>query len=163
MADDHCRIRVGDHEVGLMGLKQAIEEISQSHSDKTDQEIQEILVERLSKKNYIAAGARDSYAEAFLREFNKFLGRPCEEEPAEGLEIKALGPGCAMCDRLQQTAMEAVSEMGLLASVEHIKDVKGIAEYGVMGTPALVVNGKVMSVGSVPSKETIKKWLQDLK
>ncbi|MBC2693760.1 MAG: thioredoxin family protein [Desulfobacteraceae bacterium] len=58
--------------------------------------------------------------------------------------------------------MELLSEMNLLADMEHVTDVKEIGKYGVMGTPALVINGKVMSVGKVPAKEKIKEWLSEL-
>jgi hypothetical protein len=54
----------------------------------------ETLLNRLSKKNYIPAKARDPYGKAFLREFKKFTGKPYEEEVLPGLDIKVLGPGC---------------------------------------------------------------------
>ncbi|MBW1895723.1 MAG: thioredoxin family protein [Deltaproteobacteria bacterium] len=78
------------------------------------------------------------------------------------MEIKVLGPGCARCDQLEQDVMEVAAEMNLPASVDHVRDIKEIAGYGVMGTPALVINGKVTSVGIVPTKEQIKTWLSEL-
>jgi hypothetical protein len=58
--------------------------------------------------------------------------------------------------------MEVMSEMMLPGDLEHVRDVKEIGQYGVMGTPALVINGKVMCVGDVPSKEKIRAWLEDI-
>ncbi|MBU1163596.1 MAG: thioredoxin family protein [Proteobacteria bacterium] len=75
------------------------------------------------------------------------------------LEIKVLGPGCSQCDMLDKILIEVLSEMKILADMEHIRDIREIGKYGVMGTPALVINGKVMSVGKVPSKEKLKEWL----
>ncbi len=87
MADDHCRIRVGDYEVGLMGLRQAMEEIALSHADKSDPEVQQALLDKLCKKNYIPSSARADYARAFVREFRKFLGRPYDEPASQGLSV----------------------------------------------------------------------------
>ncbi len=111
MADEHSRIRVGDHEVGLIGLKQAIEEIAPSYAEKTDEEIQDILIERLSKKNYIPSSAIKDYGKAFVREFRKFLGQWHEEASEGPLRVVVLGPGCSQCNRLEQTVMQVLSEM----------------------------------------------------
>ena len=75
------------------------------------------------------------------------------------MEIKVLGPGCAKCEQTEKVVKEAVAEAGISADVEKITDVMKIAGYGVFGTPAVVVDGEVKSVGKIPSKEDIKSWL----
>ena len=75
------------------------------------------------------------------------------------MDIKVLGPGCAKCETTEKLVREAVAEAGVTADVEKITDLLKIAGYGVMGTPAVVVNGEVKSVGKIPSKEDIKSWL----
>ncbi len=60
--EDHSRIQVGEHQVGVMGLKTAIAELAESHAHKADEEVQQALLERLAKKNYIPASARNDYA-----------------------------------------------------------------------------------------------------
>jgi small redox-active disulfide protein 2 len=159
MADDSSQIWVGEDKIGLRGLKEAIEEIARSHAERADGEIQDALLERLSEKNYIASGARKEYAEAFLREFRKFLGQPYEEALGTSLRIVVLGPGCSQCDRLEQTVKQALTEMGLPASLEHVTDVKEMAKYGFVSTPALVINDKIVSRGTVPSVKNIKELL----
>jgi protein-disulfide isomerase len=57
--------------------------------------------------------------------------------------------------------MTALIELNISAELEHITDVKEISEYGVFGTPAFVINGKVKSVGRVPNREQIKKWITE--
>ncbi|MFP3912742.1 MAG: thioredoxin family protein [Desulfobacteraceae bacterium] len=104
---------------------------------------------------------QEEYRQAFLREFKKFLGKPVEAEAPQGLEVKVLGPGCSQCDRLEQELMAVMSENGMAADVEHVRDVKEIGRYGVMGTPALIVNGQVKSVGKVPPRNKLKQWLQE--
>jgi small redox-active disulfide protein 2 len=159
MADDSSQIWVGEDKVGLRGLKEAIEEIAQSSADKTDEEIKDALLERLSEKNYIAGCARKEYGEAFFREFRKFLGQPYEEALGRSLRIVVLGPGCSQCNRLEQTVKQALTEMGLPASLEHVTDVKEMAKYGFVSTPALVINDKIVSRGTVPSVKNIKELL----
>jgi len=159
---DLVKIRINQQNVGVIGLKKVMEDMATVYADRPDAEIEAELVKRLLKANYIPDGAKKAYGKALLREFNKFLGRPYEEDAIEGLEIKVLGPGCARCDQLEQDVMEVAAEMNLPASVDHVRDIKEIAGYGVMGTPALVINGKVTSVSIVPTKEQIKTWLSEL-
>lgn len=156
---DYTRIRVGSDAVGIMGLKQAMEELAPILADKSDEEVQATLLEHLSKKNYIPNPAREEYGQALLREFRKFLGQPYEEGPSKVLEIKVLGPGCAQCDRLEQILMEVLTETGAAADVDHVRDIKEIGKYGVMGTPALMINGKVVCVGRVPPRNKVREWL----
>ncbi|RLB15150.1 MAG: thioredoxin family protein [Deltaproteobacteria bacterium] len=79
------------------------------------------------------------------------------------MEIKVLGPGCAQCDRLEKELMEVMAETNTAADVEHIRDIKEIGKYGIMGTPALLINGEVKSVGSVPSRTKLIEWLNQAK
>jgi small redox-active disulfide protein 2 len=75
------------------------------------------------------------------------------------MEIKILGPGCTRCLQTDKQVREAVAEAGVDATVEKVTDIREIARYGVFGTPAVVVNGEVKSVGKIPKKEEIKEWL----
>jgi small redox-active disulfide protein 2 len=77
------------------------------------------------------------------------------------MEIKVLGPGCPKCQQTEKHVKAAVSEAGVEAQIEKVTDIMKIAGYGVFGTPAVVVNGNVKSVGKIPSVEEIKKWLVD--
>jgi small redox-active disulfide protein 2 len=76
------------------------------------------------------------------------------------MEIKILGPGCKRCETTMQNVMNAVAEAGINANVEKITDTLEIAKHGVFGTPAVVVDGKVKSVGKIPTKDEIKGWIQ---
>lgn len=75
------------------------------------------------------------------------------------MEIKVLGPGCPKCQQTLNVIKESVDEAGVDASVEKITDTMAIAGYGVFGTPAVVVDGEVKSVGKIPSKEDVKSWI----
>jgi small redox-active disulfide protein 2 len=76
------------------------------------------------------------------------------------MEIKVLGPGCPKCETTKKNVEEAVVESGINADIIKVTDTMEIAKHGVFGTPAVVVNGEVKSVGKVPNKEEIKTWIQ---
>jgi len=70
-------------------------------------------------------------------------------------KIQVLGPGCPKCEQTKQNAEAAVSELGIECEIEKISDIQKIIEFGVMVTPALVIDGEVKVVGMTPSKEEI--------
>ena len=76
------------------------------------------------------------------------------------MDIKVLGPGCAKCKQTEQVVKEAVAESGVAATVEKVTDIMEIAGYGVFGTPAVVIDGEVKSVGKIPKKEEILTWIR---
>jgi len=76
------------------------------------------------------------------------------------MKIIVLGPGCAKCRETEKVVKEAVAESGIAADIEKVTDIMEIAGYGVLGTPAVVVDGQVKSVGKIPKKEEIKSWLK---
>jgi small redox-active disulfide protein 2 len=77
------------------------------------------------------------------------------------MKIEILGMGCATCNKLEDTVRLAVSEMGIDAQIDHVKDIKKIMTYGVMTTPALVIDGVVKAAGKLPSLADIKQMIGD--
>ncbi|BEG98878.1 thioredoxin family protein [Bacteroides sedimenti] len=75
------------------------------------------------------------------------------------MEIKILGSGCAKCKTLEKLTREVVEQNGIEASISKVEDIMEIMKYGVMATPALVVDGKVVIKGRVPSQQEIKEAL----
>ena len=73
--------------------------------------------------------------------------------------VKILGPGCSNCQNLERATREAIAELGLDATVEKVTDYPTIAGYGVMSTPGLVVDDKVVVSGRVPKAAEIKMLL----
>jgi small redox-active disulfide protein 2 len=75
------------------------------------------------------------------------------------MHIKILGPGCANCHALERRTREAVADLGLAAEISAVTDYPTIVGYGVMSTPALVVDEQVVAAGHVPSKAQITGFL----
>lgn len=82
----------------------------------------------------------------------------CESEESEVVAeygVVVLGSGCAKCNQLEESAAQAMKELGIDEQIYHENDFAKIAEYGVMSTPALVIDGKVVSSGRVLSKDEV--------
>ena len=75
------------------------------------------------------------------------------------MEIKILGPGCSRCKTLEKTVINSLAELDIAADISKVEDIMEIMEYGVMHTPALVIDGKVIMSGRVPSAAEIKEVL----
>ena len=78
---------------------------------------------------------------------------------AANASIKVLGSGCAKCNALEESVRRAIAELGWTEPVGHVTDFGQIAAYGVMSTPALVVDGKVVSAGRLLTQEEAKALL----
>lgn len=76
------------------------------------------------------------------------------------MEIKVLGPGCPKCHQAEKIVKSVVAESGVQASVEKVTDILEIAGYGVVVTPAVVVDGDVKCVGKVPTEDMVKAWIE---
>lgn len=75
------------------------------------------------------------------------------------LKIKILGSGCANCKKLESVARDAASTSGVEAEFEKVTDMKTIMAYGILSTPALVINEKVVVSGRIPTKAEVQQWL----
>jgi hypothetical protein len=157
---DIVQINIAGRPIGILGFKAVLEELGPSLAQASDEQLGQDLITRLSKTNYIPEKVKAEYAKALVREFRKQLGQVVTEEKTEGLVIKVLGQGCANCRELTQRIMAVMSELNLAADLEHVTDIKEIARYQVMGSPALIINGKILSVGTVPAKKQLADWLK---
>lgn len=76
------------------------------------------------------------------------------------LKIEILGLGCPKCEMLEENARKAVNEMNLKVDIVKITDIEKIINYGVMSTPAIVIDGQVKASGKIVDVQEIKKWLE---
>jgi small redox-active disulfide protein 2 len=88
--------------------------------------------------------------------------RSTESSVTKGEFVKVLGSGCAKCHQLEANVKIALKQLGMDTAVEHVTDFAQIAAYGVMSTPALVVDGKVISYGKVLKVEEAVKLLEKI-
>jgi small redox-active disulfide protein 2 len=77
------------------------------------------------------------------------------------MKLEILGTGCPKCKKLTELVQEAVKDLGIPAEISKVEKINDIMNYGVMVTPALAVDGKVVVAGRVPTKEEIKQWIKN--
>jgi small redox-active disulfide protein 2 len=157
--DEIKQIMINDRLIGIVGLDAAIKQTEKLQMGKTDDEIKQILLKAVSIDNYIPVTAQAAYGRALLREFKITQGLSVEPVNINGLTIAVLGMGCARCSQLESDVRDILSEMGIAADLRHVTDFKEISRYGVMGSPALVINNNVVAAGEVPPKSKIRQWI----
>jgi small redox-active disulfide protein 2 len=77
------------------------------------------------------------------------------------MDIKILGTGCARCHDLEKTTSETIKELGIDATIEQVKDINKIMEFPILTTPGLVINGKVVCSGKVPTKKEVIEYINN--
>ena len=75
-------------------------------------------------------------------------------------EIKVLGPGCKRCQTTEDMVKAAAAALGIEASIEKITDYAEMAKYGIVSTPGIVIDGKVVHAGGLPKEDDLTRWLQ---
>jgi hypothetical protein len=160
MEKDYRLVLGGNTQVGLIGLKEIFDELK-TQKEEPESILKERLVERAARKHYIPDSIEEDYRKALFREFKKFLGEKVEEERGEFLDVIILGTGCYSCNQLEKDILAVLSETGIKAGLNHITDPNLMTQYGILPPPALIINGKVKSKGTLPSKSMIKKWLEE--
>jgi small redox-active disulfide protein 2 len=155
------QLRINNNLVGIVGLQEIMEVMAKDFSECSDVEIGQEILTRAAKQNYIPRRAEDVYSLALVREFRRFLGQEVEEAAPDRLQIIVLGPGCARCTQMERDVRDALAELQLPGELIHVDDLRAIIRYGVMGTPALIINGKVVSIGTTPQRQQIKEWLRE--
>ncbi|MEO0123054.1 MAG: thioredoxin family protein [candidate division WOR-3 bacterium] len=151
------QITVKGNRIGIIGLDEIFQSAKQAQIGDGNS-LKNFLLEKAKEQNYIPSSAEEDYKNALYREYLRFCGEEVEEEEA-GLVIKILGPGCPSCEQLEKDVRTVVQELNIAADIQHIRDLKEISKYGVITTPGLVINKKIVSTGKVPNKNQIKDWI----
>ena len=114
-----------------------------------------LLFEKKSKKEKAACCCGGNYDTKGMEKDDHAKGG--------GAGIKILGSGCTKCNALEAATVEALKQLGMDTAIDHVTDFSQIAAYGVMTTPALVVDGKVVSYGKVLHTDEVVKILQKVR
>jgi len=151
-------LKVGKATVGLVGLDIALNRLL-ADSSLSDEAAADQVYAEVAKRNYVPTSAAGLYWEAILREVARL--RAGAGSGNDELVIRILGPGCVSCNNLQKLVFEVMDRLKVAADIFQIHDLDEIGRFGVMQTPALVINGKVKSSGRLPTPAQIEEWLQE--
>jgi hypothetical protein len=151
-------IRIGSSSIGLIGLDVALNEAAAANLD--DEAASKALFAAVSSRNYIPSGLEEQYRAALLEEYRRHRnpGAPMEE----GLIIRIFGPGCVACNGLQNLVIEVMAKLQVAADIEQIHDPDEIGRAGILQTPALMINGKLKSMGLHPTPIQVEQWLREV-
>ncbi|MEO0206732.1 MAG: thioredoxin family protein [candidate division WOR-3 bacterium] len=154
---DIKQITVKGNRIGIIGLDKIFQSAKQAMI-QDENSLKNFLLEKAKEQNYIPSSAEEDYKNALYREYRRFCGEEVEEEEA-GLVIKILGPGCPSCEQLEKDVRAVVQELNIAADIQHIRDLKEISKYGIVATPGLVINNKLVSTGKMLNRNQIKDWI----
>ncbi|MDZ7337016.1 MAG: thioredoxin family protein [candidate division KSB1 bacterium] len=159
--DGVTTVTIGGQPVGLIGVEEAIA-AAKARQFTDDEEVKRFLLAAIKAENYVPPQREADYAQALFRLYQKALGVAVAEEESKGLVIRVLGPGCALCERMTADILAILAELGIAADFQHVRDLKEIARFGPIPTPALVINGQVMAAGRAPSRLQLKAMIQQV-
>ncbi len=150
-------LKIGPLAVGVLGLDLALNRVVPQRELSQEECVEQVFAD-IRGKNYIPPGAVDEYRRAIGREIGRLRGEDVGE--SDGLVIRILGTGCVSCNNLQRLLIEIMQDMGIAADVVQVHDLDEIGRFGVMRTPALLINGRVKCAGVVPSRAQVEEWLR---
>ena len=162
MSEEVTMVSIGGMKIGLIGLSEIFETL-QPMNLSDESELKNQLLEQVRVQNYVPDSRIDDYARALLQQYKKFAGLPVEpvvEKPAFPT-MKILGTGCAACETMEKDVRAILAELNIAADVDHVRDIKKIAEYGMVRTPSLVINDQIILNGRSLPKSQLKKLLEE--
>jgi len=156
-------IKIGNTSVGLVGIEGALAALKKEVADSgiSPSQAAARLLKSVKKRNYVPHSAEDRYMEALARLWEQETGQE-QGHDTDDLRIRILGPGCVSCNRLEEMALSVLSERGIAADIEHVRDLDEIWRYGVIQTPALVVGRRVLCSGRMPTRAQVEAWFREL-
>jgi len=151
-------LKIGKATVGLVGIDVALNRVLREPSLSTEDGAEQVFAE-IEKKNYVPPAAVGDYKKAIRDEIALLRGE--REKTDNELVIRVLGHGCVSCNNLQQTAIEIVSDLGIAADVLQVHDPDEMGRFGVVNSPALVINNDLKCEGRLPSRAEVEAWLRE--
>jgi len=144
--------------VGLLGLDIVLSRLL-ARANLDQEEAADELFAAISSQNYIPPGKEELYRQALAKEYVRLLhGREREDDT---LTIRILGPGCVSCNNLQTMVVEIMNRLGVVADIFQVHDLDEIGRFGVIQTPALLINGEIKSAGRLPTPAQMEAWLRE--
>ncbi len=154
--------------VGLHGLEHALASVLSAHRQKelSADAAASMLLEAISIKNYVPEQARNAYLDAlkilWARETGETGVADSDERGVSGaLIIRILGAGCISCRNIERMILEVAAKKELAVDIQHVTDPDAIAIYGVLNTPAVVINERLVSAGKYPTPVQVEIWLDE--
>ena len=151
------QIYIGGDRIGLIDVDEIFEKVQKLGIEDRER-LKNVLFEKIKSKNYVPPNMEDVYKQDLLEEYRVFTGELESRPMKEGvLEIRVYGAGCQRCEQLDRTVMEIISRLEIRVDYQYVTDPREISAAGIMGTPALTIDGKVAVTGNVPARARLEK------
>jgi len=151
------QLKIGKATIGLLGLDTSLAKALREQMGEA--EAVDYMYEVVAAQNYIPPAGRDLYRHALRQEYRRQAGLTTDSRP--GLTIKILGPGCVSCNRINAMIFDILQKLQLAADIVQIHDLDEIWRHGVLNTPALIINDRIMSSGRHPSSSEVEQWIRE--
>jgi small redox-active disulfide protein 2 len=151
------QIYIGGDRIGLIDIDEIFEKVKELGIEDRGR-LKDVLFEKIKSKNYVPPNMEDVYKEDLLEEYRVFIGELESRPGKQGVtEIRVYGAGCQRCERLDQMVMEIIAGLGTSVDYLYVTDERDISAAGIMGTPALTIDGKVAVMGNVPPRGRLEE------
>ena len=150
-------IRIGSANIGLIGLDTALNALTQKNISEKD--AVDYLYQAISSQNYIPEGREKQYRSALLNEYHRHMDKDFQQP--ENMVVRIFGSSCISCNNLQTMMIEILDQTNLAADIEQIHDPDEIGRYGILHTPALILNGEIKCQGRMPTPAQLEQWVRE--
>jgi small redox-active disulfide protein 2 len=155
------QISIGGNTVGIIGLDEIFDEV-RAMKIAEESELKDMIFSKVKARNYVAPGQEDVYREDLFDEYQVHVGQKKSRTRKSGVTaVRVYGAGCPSCKMLDRMVMEVIAAKGLTVDYQYVTDNREIAATGILGSPALAINGKIVAIGNVPSRGQIEKILME--
>ncbi len=153
------KIEINGSLVGIVGLDACFEEV-RSLGIADGEALAELLFRKIKEENYVPGNMEAGYKEALLVEYRIFAGEIERQNPVPACpRVRLYGSSCFRCERLDELIKDILSKAGIRADYLHVENTRETAQAGVIATPALSVDGRIILAGQVPSPDQLEKML----
>ncbi len=166
MFPDYLVIR--GKKIGIVGLNAAFSTVLSNSEPVENMSVKELarkIFNLIETKNYIPSGYKDDYILAISDALNGLVNKDAREKYVDNrqkiLEIKIFGKDCMTCSNLEQTVRDVLEQFKIACDINVITDYDEIWRHGVFSVPAIMINGRLMSSGRLPSRAMIEKWISE--
>jgi hypothetical protein len=153
------RVNIGGNTVGLVDLEEIFQEVKEAGFNDKEQ-LKGLILDKVTSKNYIPSKMVPIYREDLYEEFLVFTGELVKRRSSSSAqEVRLFGACCSSCEKIDGMIKNILTRENIGADYQHITDMREIARAGIMGTPAVMVNGSIILSGHVPAENQLERML----
>jgi hypothetical protein len=153
------RVNIGGNIIGITNLEDIFKDVESARIENIDN-LKSLIIKKVKLKDYIPSSAESIYKEDLYEEYLVFTGKlRARKREKSSIEVRLYGSSCYNCERFDAMIKDILTRAGLLVDYQHITDLRELSRAGIISTPALAVNDKVILTGQVPAENRLETIL----